>query len=298
MIMQWAELSALVNEAAVEQVTAIMDKFGPGGAVTEKWESESQEPNRFIVKIFLPNSRNLKKTESELIEQLSSLPFNIQMAKRLIKPEDWYESIKHHFGIQEIGERFIVKPSWIQDSLQEPTRIVLELDPGAAFGTGLHPTTRLCLLRLEKHIRPGFRIFDLGTGTGILSIAAARLGAREAVAVDIDSLSVAAAKNNVNTNGVSEMVRVARGTLSLARQREYKNSCDLVVANISVKVISRLAPRIAYILKPGGTAVCSGISTVGLDEVLISLALADLKIEGVDCDGEWYAVVVKKLKLR
>ncbi len=296
--MQWAEVSAVVNESMVEQVTAIMGKFGQGGAVVEKWEAETSGIKRFIVKIYLANNRNLKKTEFEVFRQLSSLPCSVELAERLIKPEDWFESIKLHFGTQEIGERFIVKPSWIQGSLKKTTRIILELDPGAAFGTGLHPTTRLCLLRLEKHVKSGMKIFDLGTGTGILSIAAAKLGAAEVEAVDTDSPSVSAARNNINKNGVCDQISISRGTLSLARQRSLKNSCDIVLANISVKVISLLATRMAHILRPGGRVICSGFSTQSLDEVLISLALADLIIEAIDQDGEWYAVVAQKMNTK
>jgi ribosomal protein L11 methyltransferase len=292
--MRWAEVSALVEEATVEQIAGIMGKFGHGGAAVQEWESESDGKKRFIVKIYLPNHRNLKQTECELVRKLIGLPFKVELAERLLKPEDWFESLKQHFGIQEIGERFIVKPSWIQGRLPESTRIILELDPGAAFGTGLHPTTRLCLVRLEKHLKSGMSVFDLGTGTGILSIAAAKLGADKVEAVDIDAVSVTAAKNNVRANGVSNNVRVSRGTLSLARQKTLKNSCDLLVANISVKVISGLASRIAAVLKPGGRAICSGINTQGLDEVLINLAMAGLKIEAADRDGEWYAVVALK----
>ncbi len=292
--MQWAELSALTNETTVEQVSAILGKFGQGGATVEEWESETDGRKTFIVKIYLANKRSLKKTESEIVSQLSNLPFKVELAERLIKAEDWFESLKQHFGIQEIGERFIVKPSWIQDRLPDSTRIILELDPGAAFGTGLHPTTRLCLIRLEKHLKSGMRVFDLGTGTGILSIAAAKLGAEEVQAVDIDSVSVSAARNNIKANQVSDKITVSRGTLSLARQTALKNSYDMVLANISVKIISALAGRIAAILKNGGKAICSGINTQGLDEALISLALAGLKIEAIDRDRDWYAVIATK----
>jgi ribosomal protein L11 methyltransferase len=294
--MQWAELNALVEEAVVEKVAAIMGDFGQGGPAVEEWESEQNGRKYFIVKIYLPNRRDLKKTEQAIISRLSALPFKVELAEKLIKPQDWFESLKQHFGIQEIGERFIVKPSWIQPKLPESTRFILELDPGASFGTGLHPTTRLCLKRLEKHLQPGRRVFDLGTGTGILSIAAARLGAGQVEAVDIDAVSVTAAKNNVRANGVSDQVRVSRGTLSAARQRSLKSSCDLVLANISGKVISALAGRLADILKPGGKLVCSGFNAQGLDEVLVSLAVAGLKIEAIDQDGDWYAVMAINLQ--
>jgi ribosomal protein L11 methyltransferase len=294
--MRWAEISALVKEEEVTKVTDIMEKFGQGGAAVEEWESESDGSKRFIVKIYRPNNRNLKKTECEIISRLSALSFKVELAERIIRPEDWFESLKQHFGIQEIGERFIVKPSWIQGRLPDSTRIVLELDPGAAFGTGLHPTTRLCLMRLEKHLLPGMRMFDLGTGTGILSIAAAKMGAEKVEAVDIDAVSVSAAKNNIRSNAVTDKVNVSRGTLSLSRLRLIKNSCDLLVANISVKVISALAGRMSAVLKTGGRVVCSGINSQGLDEVLIRLAMAGLKIEAIDRDGDWYAVVAQKVK--
>jgi ribosomal protein L11 methyltransferase len=294
--MQWIEISALVDAVAVEQVEDIMQRFGQCKTATEEWESESDGSKHFVVKVYLPNHRNLKKTKYKIAEQLSTLPFQVELAERLIKPEDWFDSLKKHFGIQEIGEHLIVKPSWTSSSLPDSTRIILDLDPGAAFGTGLHPTTRLCLLNLEKHLKPGMKIFDLGTGTGILSIAAAKLGADEAFAVDTDAVAVSAARNNVRNNRVSGFVTVNRGTLSIARQKILRNTFNILLANISATVISALAGRMSAVLKPGGRAICSGVNSQGLDAILISLAIADFKIETIDRDGDWYAVVAVKTK--
>jgi ribosomal protein L11 methyltransferase len=296
--MRWAEISALVTESRVEKTANILGMFGQGGPVIEERDSENTDDKQFLIKAYLPGDRHLKKTESEIMSRIAALPFQVDMAERFIKPDDWLEPLKEHFSIQEIGSRFIVKPSWIQEQLPDSARIVLELDPGAAFGTGLHPTTRLCLLGLEKHLKTGMNVFDLGTGTGILSIAAAKLGAGSVEAVDIDPVAITTARCNVRINRVEDKVNVKRGTLSISRQRAYKNGFDLVLANISVTVIIALSDKIADILAPGGRTICSGISTQGLDEVMVSLALADLKIESINRDGEWYAISAVKAKKR
>jgi ribosomal protein L11 methyltransferase len=211
-----------------------------------------------------------------------------------LKPGDWFDSLRKHFGILEIGEKFIIKPSWINQALPDSSLCVIELDPGAAFGTGLHPTTRMCLLKLDRHIRSGIAVLDLGTGSGILSIAAAKLGAGSVTALDIDPVAVRAATANIELNKVDKNVQVKRGTLSINRVKQYRDKFDLVLTNISSKVISDLATHLREILKSGGILIATGFHSRGMDEVLISLALADFKILDIDQDGEWKTVIASK----
>jgi ribosomal protein L11 methyltransferase len=289
--MQWIELSVRVDTDGVNEAVAFLERYGQGGASVEEWENGEKY---FMVKAYLPNSRSYKNIRLEITRGLAELDLQDQLAERLLKPEDWLDSLKRHFSIIEIGERFIIKPSWLLEPLPETTRIVIQLDPGAAFGTGLHATTRLCLLRLEKNLLPGMSLLDLGTGSGILAIAAAKLGATSVLALDIDAVAVKAAGSNARTNDVENTLQIRRGTLSDRRVKEHKSFFDLALANITGRAICDMAGGLYQVLKPGGRLVVSGINTRGVDEVLISLAVEDFKIEAVDQDGEWCAVCALK----
>jgi ribosomal protein L11 methyltransferase len=149
----------------------------------------------FFLKIFLPHTRSFKQEKLRIEEALAQLPGNNQFVinERLLKQEDWFAYIKQQFTILEVGEKLLIKATWA-DTPPSSNRIVIELDPGYAFGTGLHPTTRLCLIHLERKLQPGMSILDLGTGSGILSIAAAKLGAASVLALDTDANAVYAAR--------------------------------------------------------------------------------------------------------
>jgi ribosomal protein L11 methyltransferase len=291
--MQWVEFSVAIPSDQVEKVCSILGPHGHGGPITEEWESETTLEKSYIVKIYVPNNAALKKIRQEIIQNFleTGYPPPARLMEHLLKPEDWFESLKKHFGILDIGEKFIIKPSWIYQPLPDSTRIVIELDPGAAFGTGLHPTTRLCLLRLEKHLVPGMSILDLGTGSGILAIAAAKLGSSSVLGLDIDPVAVKVARTNVKVNKVDSLTQIKRGTLSLKTQREHKQFFDIALANITAKAIMDLSAGFFKILKPGGILVVSGIQMQALDEVLVSLAVADFRIDAIDRQEEWCVIV-------
>jgi ribosomal protein L11 methyltransferase len=292
---RWIELSIASGPDAVEQIAAVLDRYGQGGVTIEEWQVETGDEKTFRIKIYLPHGRSYNQVRRNIKLSLSSVPVSapFQLRERLLKPEDWLDSLKKDFGVVAIGARFIIKPSWASPPILESGRMIIELDPGAAFGTGLHPTTRLCLLSLEKYLKPGMSVLDLGTGTGILSIAAAKLGAEGVLALDIDPIAVKAAQSNIKQNAVDHHIQTRRGTLSDRAQKKYESAFDLVLANITSRAISDLSQGFAKVLKPGGRLIVSGIHPQGLDEVLIKLALANFSLENIERDGEWYAVIAR-----
>jgi ribosomal protein L11 methyltransferase len=294
--MRWIEFSVAVPAPQVESVSAIIGPYGQGGAIVEEWEPETTHQKSFIVKIYVLRNSAVKNIRQEIIQKFIQLgyPSPTHLIEQPLKPEDWFESLKRHFGILDIGERLIIKPSWIPQPLPDSTRIVIELDPGAAFGTGLHPTTRLCLLRLEKHLKPGMSILDLGTGSGILAIAAAKLGASFCLGLDIDPIAVKVAHINAKSNNVEDNVQIKRGTLSLKAQRDYRQYFDMALANITAQAIMDLSSGFLKILKPGGKLLVSGIPIQSVDDILIRLAMTEFKIEAIDQQEEWCVVLASK----
>jgi ribosomal protein L11 methyltransferase len=286
--MRWIEISVSATPENTKEIAAILGRYGQGGAAVE--ERESGDEKSIIIKAYISSGRSVNNIKQEIEQSLSHLPGSVSIAERSLDPEDWFSPLKEHFHTIEIGEKLVIKPEWIASPLPLSDRTVIELDPGAAFGTGLHPTTRLCLVRIEKHIRPGMSVFDLGTGTGILSIAAAKLGAASVMSLDIDPVAVKVARRNSVVNAVDKHIRVNRGTLSAGVQRMHRDRFDMALANITARAICGVAERLIKVLKPGGILIASGINAQGLDEVLICLAVAGFNLEAIDQADEWYAV--------
>jgi ribosomal protein L11 methyltransferase len=232
--------------------------------------------------------------------------------------EDWANAWKEFYQVHRLGKRTVIKPPW-QAYEPEPDDIIIEIDPGMAFGTGLHPTTRLCLLFLEDILPPlaheNIKAVDVGTGSGILAIAAAKLGAGLVVGVDTDQVAVQAAAENVARNNLSDKIILARGSLAvelggtanggfysfpeedqqtppeLAQHLPFR----LVIANIIARVLIFLAPHFAGALEQGGMLVSSGIISEKADEVTAAFEAAGLKVEERRQEGDWVALLAKKL---
>jgi ribosomal protein L11 methyltransferase len=195
--------------------------------------------------------------------------------------------------VHRIGRRIVIVPSWRQAEYDpRPDDVVLLLDPGMAFGTGLHPTTRLSLQALEElPVQAGMRVLDVGAGSGILAIAAARLGAGYVEAVEIEPVAAAVCQQNVDRNGVADVVRVRQGRLSDVTPDE---PFDLVLANISIATLLELHPLLARQLRAGGLAVLSGVLAERVDELRVALVGAGWRYERTDQEQDWVALLARR----
>lgn len=210
-----------------------------------------------------------------------------ELTARLVHEEDWAEAWKEHFPVMRVGQHIVIQPTW-RDYVPEPDDVVIRLDPGMAFGTGLHPTTRLCLAGIEGwgfgHLLGDARVLDVGTGSGILAIACAKFGG-SVLAVDIDPLAVETTARNAELNGLSEVIRAQQGSLPLPEPRQF----HLIVANLIAGVLIDLAPELHEVLWPGGRLLASGIFSERESDVRSAFESAGLRIIGETADGDWLA---------
>ncbi len=205
-----------------------------------------------------------------------------------IREEDWANNWKQYFKPFRVGKRMVVKPTW-EDWTGKPDDLIIEIDPGMAFGTGTHETTALCIELIEQYYAGG-KLFDIGTGSGILAIAAALLGAENVYAIDIDEDAVRVARENVSQNGLNGKITVEKGDLLKGVHGTY----DFAVANILAPVICMLAAPLKPYLTPGGTFVCSGIIREMRDDVYQALTAAGYTILDERSRGDWCAFAVRK----
>lgn len=209
---------------------------------------------------------------------------------------DWAEEWKKFYRVQHIGSRLVVRPSW-EPYEARAGEVVVDLDPGAAFGTGEHETTRLCLAAIERHLRPGASVLDVGAGSGILAVAAKMLGAGEVRAIDIDADTVEVARENARRNGVEDAIDFAPGSVGPDWPWEESRALDgfdVVLANISSLVIGRLAAHLAAAVTPGGLLVASGFILRDVEEVRGYLAGAGLTEVAHEVEGNWGALVMRR----
>ena len=208
-----------------------------------------------------------------------------------VAEQDWTESWKAAFRPFRLGAHMVVKPSWESVAL-EPGDHVIEIDPGMAFGTGTHETTGMCVKLVEKYVKPGDRVIDIGTGTGILAIAAAHMGARPVLATDLDAVAVRVAAENVRINGFEGVIDLRCGNLLDV----VHESGDVVIANIISDVIVMLAAPVRERIVDGGLFICSGVSTERREDVRKALKDADYEILDDLNEGEWCAMAARKGK--
>lgn len=296
--MSWIELSVEVHPEAVDAVANVFQEHGTGGvAIEQPMDShiEGEEQPIFVgnpvVKAYLPANARAPERERAIEEALWHLQaFGLspigEISRREIDEEDWANGWKEHFHPLAIG-RVVIKPSW-REWTPSPDEIVIELDPGMAFGTGLHPTTKLMIEALQARARPGMRVLDLGTGSGILAIATAMLGA-SVTALDISDVSVEVARRNVEANGCANLVQTAEGSIEAASGRRF----DLVFANIIASVLIDLAPQLSAALEPGSELLASGIIDERVEPVRHAFRSAGLEIADEQREDDWWLIVAR-----
>ena len=208
---------------------------------------------------------------------------------------DWADAWKEYFHVMRIGERIVLKPSWREHS-PGPQDIVIEVDPGRAFGTGQHETTQMCLIELERRLQPGMTVLDVGSGSGILSVGAALLGARHVDAVDIDAAAVSATRENATSNHVSDRVSVRQGSLGVAWPFEGSsaNAYDLVLGNLSARTVRELSSELLAALTEKGIALVSGIVAEQEESCVEALLRAGANNLQRHADGDWRLLIVSQ----
>ena len=298
--LDWLEFTLLVPAADVEAAADVLRRHCPGGVSIEepilpadREEGYAFDPGRpATVRAYLPRQGDLARRRRALRRELAALGLASAMRTRWRRDEEWAEAWKRFFGVERVGRRLVVCPTWIEYA-PRAREVVIRLDPGMAFGTGQHPTTCLCLEALESRLRPGEEILDLGTGSGILAIAAALLGAARVVALDNDPVAVGVARQNVAVNGVEGRVQVLEGSLGDAGPLPDADASrfDMILANISTAGITEVAPALSRVLAPGGTLIVSGIGDASVEVCRGVLEQAGLTIlEQADRDG-WCALI-------
>lgn len=283
--MKWCEISIQTSHEAVELIAEIFRDLGASGVVIEdpelvndyitsgKWDYTdipiAKETEVVVEKAYLPVNGELEgriQTLRQEIKALESRGVNTAPAVLTtaeLQDEDWSDTWKQYFHTEKPGERVVIKPTW-EKYAPQGDEVVIELDPGAAFGTGTHATTSMCIRQLEKLVKPGMTVFDVGTGSGILSIISAKLGAKNIQAVDYDDSVLKIVEENLEQNNVQDIISVAQSDL----MQNVHGKAELVIANIIADIIIRLFDQLDEHLEQGGTLLTSGIIEDRIEDVL------------------------------
>ena len=247
-----------------------------------------------LIKTYIPEERNVLELIETVKARIALLPsFGLDIGEGSVSlsnvnESDWANEWKKYYKPTKVGKKIVVKPSW-EDYEKQEGDLIIELDPGMAFGTGTHETTSMCIRELENYVDETKTVFDIGCGSGILAIAAAQLGAKEVVAGDLDEVAVKVSKENCEINHVSDKVVVKHGSLF----EVVDSKADVIVANIIADIIKILAKDVSKFLKEDGVFISSGIILAKIDEVCESLEENGFEIVKVERLGEWSAIVSK-----
>lgn len=303
--MNWLEVSLTVDGELAESVADVLARFAPNGVMTEQGvrfvndEDEGTATGPITVRAYLEVNDQLEETRQKIEESLFYLgmiqPVPTPMYTQ-IADQNWMEAWKQHYKPILIGQRLLILPAWLESP--DLKRIPIKIDPGMAFGTGTHPTTQLCLelMELSSDHRPLSTIIDVGCGSGILSIAALKLGASSVLGVDIDIESVKNSRENADVNGMGKELILGQGSVTevLAGQFEFK-SAPLVLANILAPVLIRLFDAgLADLIQPDGEIILSGILSHQAEHVMEAGQAKGLKRGETRQMKDWVAISMRK----
>lgn len=313
MQVKWSELSVHTTEEAVDAISNILHEAGASGVVIEDSQDFDKQredvygeiyaldredfPNDgVILKAYLPVSSFLVENVEEIKLAINNLAkFDIQLGENKVTisevdEQDWSTAWKKYYHPVKISNRFTIVPTWENYEPVESDELMIELDPGMAFGTGTHPTTVMSLQALEKHVKSDMTVTDVGTGSGVLAIASAMLGAKHVHALDLDPIAVRSAIENIELNHVSENIDVVEGDLL----DTVKEPADIVVANILAEIIMTFTDDAFTVVKNGGLFITSGIIETKKEDVKQSLTNAGFVIEEVMMMEDWVTMVSRK----
>ncbi|MCA0986099.1 50S ribosomal protein L11 methyltransferase [Guptibacillus algicola] len=311
--MKWSEISIHTTNEAIEAVSNILHEAGASGVVIEDpmdlvkvWDTSFGEvyqlnPDDYpeegvILKAYIPVNSFLGETVEQIKEAINGLlVHNIDLGHNTVQisevnEEEWATAWKKYYKPVKISEKITITPTWEDYTPVNTDEIIIELDPGMAFGTGTHPTTVMCVQALERIIEPGQKVIDVGTGSGVLSIAAASLGADTVEALDLDEIAVKSAYLNAKLNKIHNKIDVRQNNLL----ENVEGTYDVVVANLLSEIIVRFTDDVARVLKPGGAFITSGIITAKKQEVKQSIVDQGLIIEETLQMEDWVAFIARK----
>ncbi|KGM94051.1 50S ribosomal protein L11 methyltransferase [Clostridium botulinum] len=308
---EWIEVQIITSSEASEAVAGILYNTGVKGVSIEDSkdieERENSDDNLFdwievddlnvkegaVIKAYYKDDEKFNDYFQYIKDSVINLDrFGLdkgegKVTARKVDEQDWANNWKKYYKPTKIGNEIVVKPTWEEYSKKD-NEIVIELDPGMAFGTGTHETTRLCVKALEEYVKEDSVVFDIGTGSGILSIAAAKLNAKHVVGVDLDPVAVDAAKENVELNNLNN-VEILYGNL----MEVVNGKATIVVANILADIIKILAEDVKKFVVDGGYFISSGIILDRKDDVIEKLEECGFKIEKINTDGEWCCIIAR-----
>ena len=299
---RWLEVSLVVDGELAEALADLLSRYVEGGVVVEsgiKFASIDDEGHAGgPVRVFgyIPVDDKLEVTRQKLenglwhLGQIQPLPMP---QYRPIEDQDWMTAWKKHYHPIAVGKKILILPAWIEQ--EETDRVVVRIDPSMAFGTGTHPTTQLCLEMVEEYCQHGIDVIDVGCGSGILSIAAIKLGAKKALAVDIDPLSVKATKENSEANGVLKSIEIGEGSVEEVLNDKFSiRSAPLVLANILAPVIIKLFSQgLRNLTAANGILVLSGILEEQESNVLLAAEKYGLRLLQRKQMGDWVSIAMQ-----
>lgn len=311
--MNWTEVTVKTTTEAVEAISNILLEERCGGVMIEDpkdflfqkkneldWDYVEEEvfnksnQDGVLIKTYIPEERNVLELVETIKAKISLLPsYGLDIGEGTVSlsdvnESDWANEWKKYYKPTKIGQKIVVKPTW-EDYDKQEGDLIIELDPGMAFGTGTHETTSMCIRELEKYVDESKRVFDIGCGSGILAIAAAKLGAKEVVAGDLDEVAVKVSRENCELNNVLDKVVVKHGSLF----EVVEGKADVIVANIIADIIKILANDVSKFLSEDGVFISSGIIHAKIDEVVEALQKNGFEIVEIVKLGEWSAIVSK-----